>query len=106
MWSILPSILIFCNPLHVLYSYSDVEKIQAGIGDRIAVLVQYTSTFCCGFTVAFVVSWKLAFVVLGVMPLMMTAVGLLTKVCVGGNPLKDTMNKCSNETLVHGPICI
>ena len=68
------SILIF----H--YSYSDVEKIQAGIGDRIAILVQNTSTFCCGFTVAFVVSWKLALVVLAVVPLIVIAVGVLTKV--------------------------
>ena len=74
MWGILASILIF----H--YSYSDVEKIQAGIGDRIAILVQNTSTFCCGFTVAFVVSWKLALVVLAVVPLMVVAVGVLTKV--------------------------
>jgi len=58
-----------------------VEKIQAGIGDRVAVLVQYTSTFCFGFTVAFVINWKLALVVLTVIPLMIIAVGLLARVC-------------------------
>jgi len=71
-----------CIQLYVFHPYSDVEKVQAGIGDRVAVLFQNTSTFCCGFTVAFIVNWKLALVVLSVMPLMMLAVALLTRVCM------------------------
>ena len=61
---------------------SDVEKIQSGLGDRVAIFIQFTSTFLSGFTVAFVFNWRLALVVVSVLPFMVVITAALTRVCV------------------------
>ena len=62
--------------------YSDVEKIQSGIGDKVAVFLQYFSTFLTGFIVGYSINWKLALVLTTMLPLL-TAIGAtLARVCV------------------------
>ena len=65
-----------------VFQFSDVEKIQAGIGSRVAVFIQFTSTFVSGYCVAFALSWKLALVTVSVMPILIIIVASLTRVCV------------------------
>ena len=47
---------------------SDIEKIQAGIGDKMVVFLQNVSTFLTGYIFAFSINWKLALVVSSVLP--------------------------------------
>ncbi len=61
-------------------SYSDIEKIQAGIGDKIALFLQYMSTFVSGFVIAYVLSWKMALVVSIMLPLLTFTAFMIAKV--------------------------
>ena len=62
-------------------SYSDVEKIQSGIGDKVAIFLQSFTTFIASFVIAFVFNWKLALAVSVVLPILAMMGTLLTKVC-------------------------
>lgn len=43
---------------------------EAGIGDKIGVFVQYLATFISGYVVAFTISWKMTLVVGSLLPVM------------------------------------
>jgi ATP-binding cassette, subfamily B (MDR/TAP), member 1 len=49
---------------------SDVDLIQAGIGDKVGSAVQFVSSFVVGFLIAFIYSWQLTLVILSVAPLL------------------------------------
>lgn len=49
---------------------NDIDLIQAGIGDKLATAVQYSSTFIVGIVIAFIFGWKLALILLSVVPVM------------------------------------
>jgi ABC-type multidrug transport system fused ATPase/permease subunit len=49
---------------------SDVNLIQAGIGDKVGSAIQFLSSAVVGFIFAFVHSWKLTLVVLSVTPIL------------------------------------
>ncbi|KAK2154279.1 hypothetical protein LSH36_272g05058 [Paralvinella palmiformis] len=58
----------------------DVAKLVAGIGDKMGLFFQYTSTFVTGIIIAFVYSWKLALVMTSVSPLIAMAGMVMAKV--------------------------
>ncbi|XP_060103685.1 LOW QUALITY PROTEIN: ATP-binding cassette sub-family B member 5 [Heteronotia binoei] len=47
----------------------DINTIQEGIGDKISLIVQFSSTFVAGIIIGFVHGWKLTLVILAVSPL-------------------------------------
>jgi ABC-type multidrug transport system fused ATPase/permease subunit len=49
---------------------SDVNLIQAGIGDKVGSAIQFLSSGFVGFVIAFFYSWKLTFVILSVTPIL------------------------------------
>ena len=51
-----------------LLSCSDLDKIREGIGDKIALLFSWVTTFVGGFIVAFITDWRLSLVCLGIVP--------------------------------------
>lgn len=59
---------------------SDVEKIQSGIGDKVALFLQYFSTFIAGFAIGFIINWKMALVVSTMLPILTTMAFLSAKV--------------------------
>ena len=59
---------------------SDVEKIHSGIGDKVAIFLQFLTTFIASFVIAFITNWKLALVVSIALPLLVLMGILLTKV--------------------------
>ena len=61
---------------------SDLEKIYKGIGDNLALLIQWTSTFFAAIGVGLFRDWRLALVLLGVTPLLALSGGIFAKVCV------------------------
>lgn len=60
--------------------FSDVSKINEGIGDKIGLLVQSLTTFVTGFIVGLVRGWKLTLVILAVSPVLGLSAALWAKV--------------------------
>nr|XP_006823097.1 PREDICTED: multidrug resistance protein 3-like [Saccoglossus kowalevskii] len=58
----------------------DINKIKAGIGDKMGSFVQFMTAFFAGFIVGFIYGWKLTLVILAVSPLLAVCAGLMTKI--------------------------
>ena len=56
--------------LKLLSSSSDLQKIQAGLGDKVGLCINAISFFLGGFVVGFCHSWKLSLVILSLTPLL------------------------------------
>jgi ATP-binding cassette subfamily B (MDR/TAP) protein 1 len=57
-----------------------VAKLESGIGDKLGLFCQFTSTFITGIIVGFVYSWKLAGVIVAVSPLLALSGMLMSRV--------------------------
>lgn len=57
-----------------------MEKIQAGIGDKVSLFLNYFTTFIAGFVIAFTINWKMALVVAVMLPLISLTAGIIAKV--------------------------
>ena len=60
--------------------FSDVDKIQDGIGEKLGQFFQYFATFVCGFVIGFIYGWQLTLVIIAVSPLLAIAGGLMAAV--------------------------
>ena len=69
-----------CINVYVCMYCSDIDKIQSGIGDKMAIFLQYFTTFVTAFIIAYFVNWKLALVVSVTLPVVIAMGVLLTKV--------------------------
>ncbi|XP_044280567.1 ATP-dependent translocase ABCB1 [Varanus komodoensis] len=58
----------------------DVSKINEGIGDKIAMLIQGVSSFVTGFIIGFIKGWKLTLVILAISPVLGLSAALWAKV--------------------------
>ncbi|XP_063777546.1 ATP-dependent translocase ABCB1-like [Pseudophryne corroboree] len=58
----------------------DVQKINDGIGDKIAMLIQSLTTFLTGFILGFVRGWKLTLVILAISPVMGLSAAIWAKI--------------------------
>lgn len=64
---------------HYFVLCSDINKIYAGIGDKLAVFIQWVTTFFAGFIVAFFYEWKLTLLLLAFTPLLAVSGAILSK---------------------------
>ncbi|XP_039613486.1 LOW QUALITY PROTEIN: bile salt export pump [Polypterus senegalus] len=55
----------------------DINKINNAIADQVSIFIERLSTFCFGFMVGFMGSWKLTLVVIAVSPLIGLGAGLM-----------------------------
>ena len=78
-------------PFVLLLLCSDIEKIQSGIGDKVALFLQYFSTFVAGFVIGYVTNWKLALVVSVMLPILSLMAALIAKVKTT-NPYRASNN--------------
>lgn len=60
--------------------FSDVDKIHDGIGDKIALLIQWIATFFGGFIVGFVREWRLTLLLLAFTPFLALGGAIMAKV--------------------------
>ena len=60
--------------------FSDLDKIHTGIGDRLSVFFQWTTTFFAGIVVGFVYEWRLTLVMLGATPFLVASSAFLIRV--------------------------
>ncbi|XP_075683762.1 ATP-dependent translocase ABCB1-like [Rhinoderma darwinii] len=58
----------------------DVQKINEGIGDKIAMLIQSLTTFLTGFILGFSKGWKLTLVILAISPVMGLSAAIWAKI--------------------------
>lgn len=61
-------------------SFSDVEQIQEGVGDKFGLFFQHFAMFVTGFIVGLVHGWKLTLVILAISPLLAVSGGFMSKV--------------------------
>ena len=59
---------------------SDLDKIHVGIGDNVAILIQWVTTFFAAIVVGLIREWRLALVLLGITPFLAIAATLFSKV--------------------------
>jgi ATP-binding cassette subfamily B (MDR/TAP) protein 1 len=57
-----------------------LERIKEGVGDKVALLIQYVSQFLAGFIIAFTYNWKLTLIMLSLSPLLVIMGTFITKV--------------------------
>ena len=57
-----------------------MDKIHDGIGDKIALLIQWVSTFFGGFIVGFVRDWRLTLLLLAFTPFLALGGAVMAKV--------------------------
>ncbi|XP_072174900.1 ATP-dependent translocase ABCB1-like [Diadema setosum] len=58
----------------------DMERVKEGLGDKIAISLQYTALFLSGFGIAFWKSWELTLVLIALTPLLAVAGGFMSYV--------------------------
>lgn len=59
--------------------FSDIDKVYAGIGDKLAILIQWLTSFFAGFAVAFSQEWRLTLLLLAFTPFMAISGAILAK---------------------------
>eukprot|EP00731_Ephydatia_muelleri_P029636 Em0021g159a len=50
-----------------------IDKVHAGIGDKLVILIQWVTTFFAGFLIGFIKDWRLALLLLAIIPIIITA---------------------------------
>ncbi len=63
-----------------IFIHSDVYKIQEGIGDKMGMLIQASTTFIASFIIGFTQGWKLTLVILAVSPALAISAAFFSKV--------------------------
>lgn len=71
-------ILMFISD--TICSFSDVSKINEGIGDKIGIFFQSLAAFFTGFIIGFTRGWKLTLVILAISPVLGVSAALWAKV--------------------------
>ena len=57
-----------------------MDKVHTGIGDRLSVFIQWTTSFIGGIVVGFIYEWRLTLVMLGTAPFMVISTAFLIRV--------------------------
>ena len=60
--------------------FSNIDKIHTGIGDRLSVFFQWTSSFVAGIVIGFVFDWRLTLVMLATIPFMVVSAAYFLRV--------------------------
>ena len=72
--------LTIIHTLILTHTHSDVQKIEAGIGEKFSVVIQCVATFIGGFVVSFTQEWRLTLAMLAYTPLIVIVTMILGKV--------------------------
>ena len=61
-------------------SSSDIDKIHTGIGDKVALFIQWLAVFVGGFVVGFIRDWRLTLLLLAFTPFLAISGAIMIKV--------------------------
>ena len=64
--------------------HSNIDKVYTGLGENIALLIQWISTFLTAIVVGFVRDWRLALLMLAIVPFLALAAGVFSVVSAQG----------------------
>lgn len=64
---------------------SDISLVQEGISDKVALAIQFFTTFLAGFIIAYTKGWQLALVLTAVIPVLGGAGAFLAKMLASGS---------------------
>ena len=67
------------TPKFTSVGYSDIEVIYDGIGDKLGIFIQWSTTFVAGIVIAFVRHWELTFWLLAKKASLVVMIKLLIK---------------------------
>ncbi len=73
---------MFCVFIDVFFSFSDINKVKEGVGDKFGNAIQFLATFIAGFALGFAKGWKLTLVILSLSPLLFLSAVAFTKVFI------------------------
>ena len=79
------------NDTPMSFSFSDIEKVQAGIGDKISIFIRSITTFIAGFVIGFITNWKLALVISVMLPVIAFMTAISAKVSIFVVPRVSTL---------------
>ena len=66
--------------VYIIITYSDIQKIEEGIGRNFSTFIQEMSSMVASFVIAFVFNWQLALVTSVLLPVLLVMLGVLGKV--------------------------
>lgn len=94
------NLTLICNTIS--FCFSDVFKINEGIGDKIGMFFHSITSFLAGFIVGFIRGWKLTLVILAVTPLIGLSSAMWAKVGESRvqNPPQDLMGRPLTMTVL------
>ena len=53
--------------------FSNLERVKEGTGDKVGLLIQFTSQFVAGFVIAFTYDWKLTLIMASLSPFLVVS---------------------------------
>ena len=60
--------------------FRDMDKIHTGIGDKLSIFIQWTTSFVAGIVVGFIYDWRLTLLMLGTTPFLILSTAFLIRV--------------------------
>ena len=66
--------------VYIIIAYSDIQKIEEGIGRNFSTFIQEMSSMVVSFIIAFIFNWQLALVTSVLLPVLLVMLGVLGKV--------------------------
>ncbi|MCG8387826.1 MAG: hypothetical protein MJA30_19900, partial [Cytophagales bacterium] len=73
---------------------TSANSVNQGISEKLGLLVQAISTFFAAFIIAFIINWKLTFMIIGIVPLNI----IITGICVALDTIVETkITKINSE---------
>ena len=91
------------NLSDVFIPYSDVSKIQDGLGDKLASFLRYSAQFFGGYIVGFIYGWELTLVITAASPLIMISGAIMSQVSVVSCNYHNSHNGYNKRILSQRP---
>lgn len=66
--------------IYYYLTFSDLERVREGLGDKVSFMFQFLSQFLAGFAIGFVKGWKLALVMMSLTPVLAMCGAFLARV--------------------------
>ena len=89
------------TPKFTSLGYSDIEVIYDGIGDKLGIFIQWSTTFVAGIVIAFVRHWELTFWLLAKKAGLIVMIKLLIKLLsrLVSRLVSRLLNKVGGDTM-------
>lgn len=87
----------FVNRELLFFTYSNIDRIREGIGDKLGLLVRGTAMFFTALTISFIYQWRIALIMFPITPISCFMMAQLAQVSGKFQFYKFFSIKCSNK---------